>query len=172
MVKTITIAGRKIGEGQPAFIIAEVSCNHQQKFEQAVLLVKAAAAAGCDAVKLQTYTPDTMTLPQRKPWFFVGGKDNPETWQGKTFYDLYQDAYTPWDWFPKLQKLAKDLGLIFFSTPYDATAVDFLETLRVPCYKVASYEATDILLLKKLRLQKSRLLCLLDLRACPKSNYR
>lgn len=143
------IGNKKIGQGQ-CFIVAEVSCNHQQNFEQAVKIIEAAARAGADAVKLQTYTPDTMTIDSKKKWFFVGGGDNPESWEGKTFYDLYKEAYTPWEWHKDLQKIAHKCGLEFFSTPFDKTAVDFLETLNVPCYKIASYECTDIPLVKRI----------------------
>lgn len=132
------------------FIIAEMSCNHQQDINQAKAIIKAAAEAGADAIKLQTYTPDTMTIDCRKKWFVIGANDNPDTWKGKTFYEIYQEAYTPWEWHKELQSVAQGLGLEFFSTPFDNTAVDFLETLGVPCYKVASYEATDIPLLKKI----------------------
>ena len=149
-MKEITIAGRKIGEGHPCFVVAEVSCNHRQKYDEAVKIIEAAGAAGADAVKLQTYTPDTMTLDSDKKWFYVGGEDTPDSWKKETLYQIYQKAYTPWDWQPKLKKLANDLGMILFSTPFDATAVDFLEEMGVPCYKVASYEATDIPLLKKI----------------------
>lgn len=145
----IKIGNRLIGDGEPCFIVAEVSANHQQKFGQAIALVKAAAEAGADAVKLQTYTPDTMTINSDKKWFWVGGKDNPDAWKGKTFYQLYKGAYTPWEWHAELKDVAEDNGLVFFSTPFDDTAVDFLEKLNVPCYKIASYEATDIPLLKK-----------------------
>ena len=145
----IKIGDRNIGDGEPCFIVAEVSANHQQKLNKAVAIIRAAAEAGADAVKLQTYTPDTITINSNKKWFWVGGKDNPYAWKGKTFYDLYKDAYTPWEWHSKLKDIAEDLGLIFFSTPFDHTAVDFLEKLRVPCYKIASYESTDIPLLKK-----------------------
>lgn len=148
-MKKIKIGRRQIGGDEPCFIVAEVSANHQQKFEQSVAIIKAAAAAGADAVKLQTYTPDTITIKSDKKWFLVGGKDNPAAWKGKTFYDLYKEAYTPWEWHAELKDMAGDLGLIFFSTPFDSTAVDFLEKLKVPCYKIASYEATDIPLLKK-----------------------
>ncbi len=140
---------RKIGPGNPAFIIAEMSGNHNQNFERAVEIVKSAAVAGADAIKLQTYTPDTITIDCRKEYFMVAGKDNPDIWKGKTLYELYQKAYTPWEWHPKLKKIAEDLGLVFFSSPFDGTAVDFLETLNVPCYKIASYEVTDITLLRK-----------------------
>lgn len=147
-MQNIKIKKRIIGEGYSCFIVAELSGNHHQKFGEAVASIKAAAKAGADAVKLQTYTPDTMTLDSKKPWFIVGGKDNPSEWKGKTLYDLYKKAYTPWEWQPKLKKIAEGLGLILFSTPFDKTAVDFLEKMNVPCYKISSYEVTDIPLLK------------------------
>lgn len=140
---------RFIGPGQPAFIIAEMSGNHNQNFEAAVAIVKAAAAAGADAIKLQTYTPDTITIDCSKEWFVVKSPDHPDQWQGKTLYQLYQTAYTPWEWHRPLQQLAEELGLVFFSTPFDATAVDFLQSLAVSCFKIAAYEATDMPLLKK-----------------------
>lgn len=143
------IAGRTIGDGEPCFIVAEISGNHNQKYEEAEALIRAAKAAGADGVKLQTYTPDTMTIDSSKKWFYLGGNDTPEAWRKGNLYALYGTAYTPWEWQPKLKKVAEALGLIFFSTPFDATAVDFLETMDVPCYKIASYEATDIPLLKK-----------------------
>lgn len=149
MNKGIKIGKRKIGEGQPTFIVAEISANHEQKYEQAEAIVRAAAIAGADAIKMQTYTPDTITLSSRKKWFFVGGKTNPDAWKGQTFHDLYKKAYTPWDWQPKLQKLTQSLGMEFFSTPFDETAVDFLEKMKVPVYKVAAYESTDFTLLRK-----------------------
>jgi len=141
---------RIIGHGHPTFIIAEMSSNHGQNFEKAVEIVKAAARAGADAIKLQTYTPDTMTLNSGAEPFIVRGKDNPDGWKGQTLYDLYQKAYTPWEWHGALKKVAEQAGLVFFSTPFDATAVDFLEKMGVPLYKVASYEVTDLPLLKKI----------------------
>lgn len=149
MSKTFSIGNRIIGDGQPAFIIAEVSCNHQQDYAQAEAIVRSAARAGVDAIKIQTYTPDTQTIDSHKPWFYVNGNSNPNSWKGKTFYQLYQEAYTPWDWDEKLQKLTNELGLIFFSTPSNPDAVDFLEKLNVPMYKIAAYEATDIPLLRR-----------------------
>lgn len=143
------IVNKNIGPGNPCFVVAELSGNHHQKYEEAVELVKAAKEAGADAVKLQTYTPDTITLNSGKKWFRIGGEDNPENWKGKTFYKLYQTAYTPWEWQPKLKKLADELGIILFSTPFDETAVDFLEEMAVPCYKIAAYESTDFVLLRK-----------------------
>lgn len=148
---TIESPRRKIiiGPGNPTFIVAEISCNHRQNYAEAVKLVHSAAKAGADAVKFQTYTPDTMTIDSDKSWFVIGGDKNPDSWKKLTFYDIYQKAYTPWDWQPKLKKLAEKLGMVFFSSPFDASAVDFLEKMNVPCYKIASYEATDIPLLKK-----------------------
>lgn len=140
---------RAIGEGHPCFIVAEMSGNHHLDYNKAVEIIKAAAAAGADAIKIQTYTPDTMTIDCDKEWFMVPGKDQPELWKGKKLYNLYKTAYTPWEWDAQLKKVTEDLGLVFFSTPFDPTAVDFLEKLNVPCYKIASYEATDYLLLKR-----------------------
>lgn len=139
---------RTIGPGHRAFIVAEMSANHSQNFETAVHIIKSAATAGADAIKLQTYTPDTLTLNSDKVWFRVGGEKNPKQWQGKTLYELYKEAYTPWEWHKKLQVIAHDHGLAFFSTPFDNTAVDFLESLHVPLYKIASYELTHTPLLK------------------------
>lgn len=143
------IQGKKIGGNNSCFIVAEISGNHHQKYGEAVLLVQAAKEAGADAVKLQTYTSDTITLNSDKKWFRVGSDDNPENWKGKTLYELYQETFTPWEWQPKLKRLADTLGIILFSTPFDETAVDFLEKMDVPCYKIASYEATDFVLLRK-----------------------
>jgi len=141
----IEIAQIKIGDDYLAFIVAELSANHRQDFTVAVNTIKAMKEAGADAVKLQTYTPDTLTLQCQSDHFRI--KQN-TIWDGKTFYDLYQEAYTPWEWQPKLKKIAEDLGLICFSSPFDKTAVDFLEEMNVPCYKVASFEITDIPLIE------------------------
>ena len=148
-IRTIKIGKREIGEGKPTFVVAEMSANHDQNFKKAVSIIKAAARAGADAIKLQTFTPDTMTIDSREKWFWVGGENNPKSWKGQTFYDLYKKAYTPWEWFPRLKKIAEDLGLVFFSTPFDVTAVDFLEKLKMPAYKIAAYESIDIPLLKR-----------------------
>lgn len=139
-----------VGEGHPTFVIAEVSANHRQNIEVAKDIVRAAGASGADAVKLQTYTADTMTLDSHKEHFMVKNKDNPEAWLGKSYYELYQGASTPYAWHAELKELTESLGMEFFSTPFDATAVDFLEELGVKFYKVASYECTDIPLLKKI----------------------
>lgn len=146
---TFSFSGRTIGPGRPCFVVAELSGNHRQQFDEAVALVKAAKEAGADAVKLQTYTADTITLNSDKEWFRVGGEGNPDSWKGKTLYELYQEGYTPWEWQPKLKKLADEIGIILFSAPFDETAVDFLEAMQVPGYKIASYEATDFVLLRK-----------------------
>lgn len=140
---------RIIGPDHPVFIIAEISCNHKQRYEEAVRLVKEAARAGADAVKFQTYTPDTMTIDSDKPWFIVGGKNNPDSWQKETFYSIYQKAYTPWEWLPKLKKITESLGMVFFSSVFDESSVDFMEKMNVSLYKIASYEATHIPLIKK-----------------------
>ena len=135
----------KIGNNCPVFIIAELSGNHNQSFSIAKKTIKAIKEAGADAVKLQTYTADTITLNSRKKYFLV--KDG-SVWSGNNLYELYKKAYTPWEWQPKLKKYAEKLGLICFSSPFDHTAVDFLEKMHVPAYKVASYEITDIPLIK------------------------
>ncbi len=125
--------------------VADSSANHNQKYEQAVKLIHAAKEAGADAVKLQTYTPDTMTIKSDRPEFKISGGT---LWDGKTLYELYEEAHTPWEWQPKLKKVADDLGLALFSTPFDKTAVDFLETMNVPAYKIASLEIVDIPLIE------------------------
>lgn len=146
-----TAAGRKqVGPGHPTFIVAEISCNHRQNYAEAIKLVKAAAKTGADAVKFQTYTPDAMTLNCDGPLFVVGGKDNPNSWQKETLYSIYQKGYTPWDWLPKLKKLAESLGMVFFTSVFDESAVDFNEKMGVQLYKIASCEATHIPLLRKI----------------------
>lgn len=146
----LTIANRKIGNGQPAFIIAELSANHQQKFELAVDTIKAMKKAGADAVKLQTYTPDTITIDSDNEYFQI---KQGTIWDGKSLYQLYQEAYTPWEWQPKLKEIAKELGIICFSSPFDKSAVDFLEKMDVPAYKIASFEITDIPLIEYVALK-------------------
>lgn len=138
-----------IGSSQSTFIIAELSGNHHQKFEEAEALVRAAAEAGADAVKSQTYTADTITLKSDKKWFRVGGKDQPGSWRGRTLYDLYTEAHTPWEWLPRLKVLAESLGMVFFTSVFDETAVDFNERMGVELYKIAAYEAVHIPLLEK-----------------------
>lgn len=141
---SIEVKGRRIGPGGPVLIVAEISANHNQDFDRAVELVQKAKEAGADAVKLQTYTPDTMTIRCNAPEFRIGGGT---PWDGKTLYDLYGEAYMPWEWQPKLKKVADELGIELFSTPYDKAAVDFLEEMGVPAYKVASFEIVDISLI-------------------------
>jgi N-acetylneuraminate synthase len=147
MSPCLEIAGRRVGPGCPVYIIAELSANHGQSLDQAVALVRAAAAAGADAVKLQTYTADTLTIRSDRPEFRIGGGT---LWDGRTLYDLYAEAYTPWEWHPRLQAEATALGLHFFSTAFDPSAVDFLEGLGVPVHKVASFEIVDLPLIRKM----------------------
>ena len=134
------------GKNKP-FIIAEMSGNHNQSLERGIKIIEAAAAAGVDAVKLQTYTADTMTIDKNDGEFFI--EDKKSLWQGKSLYELYQVAYTPWEWHEKFFNRCKELGIICFSTPFDFTAVDFLEKLDCPCYKIASFENIDLPLIKK-----------------------
>ena len=142
-----TVCGRRIGPDAPPFVIAEMSGNHKQSLERAMRIVEAAAKAGVDAVKLQTYTADTMTLDLRRGNFLITDRKN--LWKGKSLYDLYREASTPWEWHKPVFDRCKKLGLIYFSTPFDGTAVDFLESLGVPMYKIASFENTDIPLIRK-----------------------
>ena len=139
--------GRSIGLGEPPFIIAEMSGNHNQSIDRALAIVEAAAAAGAHGLKLQTYTADTMTLNLSHGEFFI--KDPKSLWEGRSLYDLYEEAHTPWDWHKPIFDRAYELGMIPFSTPFDATAVDFLESLDVPCYKIASFEIIDLPLIKR-----------------------
>lgn len=145
-MNAISIDGRRIGEGFPAYMIAEISANHRQSIELARELIHAAKEAGADAVKLQTYTPDTITIASGNGIFRIGG-DSP--WKGKTLHELYNEAYMPWDWQPELKALAEKLGLALFSSPFDLSAVDFLERMDVPAYKIASFELVDIPLIRK-----------------------
>lgn len=133
--------------GDKVFIIAELSGNHHHDYDKALALIDAAADAGVDAVKVQTYTPDTITLPSDSEYFQVKVND---AWKGMILYQLYEKAYTPWDWQPKLKEYAESKGLVFFSSPFDETAVDFLERMYVQLYKVASFEIGHIPLLKKI----------------------
>lgn len=139
--KSFILNNTKIGEGSPVFVIAELSANHLQKYDNAVRLIKEAKKAGADAVKLQTYTPDTITIDCDNEYFQI---KQGTIWDGTTLHKLYEKAYTPWEWQPKLKKIAEEEGLICFSSPFDNTAVDFLEKMDVPAYKIASFEITDI----------------------------
>lgn len=147
MSKDIKIGNRLIGSSQKPFIIAEMSGNHNQSLERALKIVDLAAEAGVDAVKLQTYTPDTMTLDIHTGEFFIESETN--LWKGQSLYNLYKEAYTPWEWHEAIFERCKKHGLLAFSSPFDETAVDFLETLNVPAYKIASFENIDIPLIKK-----------------------
>jgi N-acetylneuraminate synthase len=146
MPAQIKIGERTIGPGLAIYVIAEVSANHHQDFDQAVKIIRAAKEAGADAVKLQTYTPDTMTIACNRPEFRIKGT----IWEGRNLYELYAEAYTPWDWQPRLKQVANDLGLDLFSSPFDVTAVDFLEAMNVPAHKLASFELVDIPLIRKM----------------------
>jgi pseudaminic acid synthase len=139
------ILDRLVGDGAPCFIIAELSANHLKNFDLAVETIEAIKASGADAVKLQTYSPETITLDCHNKYFRID-QDNP--WRGKFLYQLYEDAYMPWEWQPKIKRLAEKLGLIVFSSPFDKTAVDFLEKMDIPAYKIASFEITDIPLIE------------------------
>lgn len=141
MNKNFAIDNIKIGENEKTFIIAEMSANHNQDYDRAVELIKKAAWAGADAIKLQTYTPDTITIDCDNEYFQI---KQGTIWDGTTLHKLYQEAYTPWQWQPKLKKVAEEEGLICFSSPFDYTSVDFLEDMNVPAYKIASFEINDI----------------------------
>ncbi|MCD5405677.1 MAG: pseudaminic acid synthase [Desulfotomaculum sp.] len=147
-MKEITICNVKIGLNHPPFIVAEMSGNHNQSLERALKIVETAAKAGVHAVKLQTYTAGTMTLDIEEGEFYIDEPGN--LWRGQSLYKLYQKAYTPWEWHKPIFDKCKELGLICFSTPFDETAVDFLESLDVPCYKIAAFENTDIPLIRKI----------------------
>lgn len=147
-IDPIKIKNRMIGPDYPPFVIAEMSGNHNQSLDRALKIVEAAAKAGAHAIKLQTYTADTMTLDIKENEFYINDKNS--LWYEKSLYELYHEAHTPWEWHEIIFKKCHDLGIIAFSTPFDATAVDFLEELKVPVYKVASFENTDIPLLKKI----------------------
>lgn len=140
------IGRRSIGAGHPAYVIAEMSANHNQNFDRAVEIVKAAKAAGADAVKLQTYSPDAHTIDSGNPAFTISGGT---AWDGRTLYGLYGAAYMPWDWQPKLQVVAGELGLDLFSAPVDETSLRFLETMNVPAHKIASFELVDLPLVRR-----------------------
>jgi len=143
----IEIGNIKIGLNHKPFIIAEMSGNHNKSLERALEIVEAAARTGAHALKLQTYTADTLTLDVNKGDFFIEDKNS--LWKGKSLYELYQEAYTPWEWHEPIMERANELGMICFSTPFDDTAADFLEKLNVPAYKIASFENTHLPLIKK-----------------------
>ncbi|ACN16732.1 NeuB [Desulforapulum autotrophicum HRM2] len=146
MKPLIKIKDKYIGTQKPVYIIAEMSANHNQNFDKAVNIIKAAERTGADAIKLQTYTPDTLTIDCDRDEFKIKGS----LWKGKNLYNLYKEAYTPWEWHPRLKAIAEDMGLDFFSTPFDETAVDFLSNMDIPAFKVASFEIVDLPLLRKI----------------------
>jgi pseudaminic acid synthase len=147
MSSFIQVRKKKIGNSYPVYIIAELSANHNQDFNVAVNLIRAAKDSGADAIKLQTYTPDTLTINCTNNYFKIGKGTQ---WEGKNLYSLYKEAYTPWEWQPDLKNIAYDLGMDFFSTPFDHSSINFLESLDVPAYKVASFEIVDIPLIEKI----------------------
>lgn len=152
MNKSFKIGNKMVGENAPAFIVAELSANHNQDYHRAVEILHAAREAGADAVKLQTYTADTITIDCDDECFQI---NEGTIWDGTTLYRLYQEAYTPWEWQPRLMEEANKLGMECFSSPFDFTSVDFLQEMKVPAYKVASYEINDIPLIRKIaRLHK------------------
>ena len=152
MNKKIYIGDRLLENDSKTYVIAEMSGNHNMEYERAVQILYAARECGADAVKVQTYTADTITLDCDDPCFQI---TQGTLWDGTTLHKLYKEAYTPWEWQPKLQKIASDIGLDFFSSPFDPTSVDFLENMNVPAYKIASFEITDIPLIRKVaRLNK------------------
>lgn len=143
----MSIGGRVLGPGHPVLVVAELSANHNQSYDEAVRVVHAAHAAGADAIKLQTYTADTITIRSNRPEFRIGGGT---LWDGRTLHDLYAEACTPWEWQPKLKQLAEELGMLCFSSAFDATAVDFLDSIGVGVHKIASFELNDIPLIEKM----------------------
>lgn len=147
MLKELQIKNRVIGKKSDPFIIAELSGNHSHSLERALAIIDSAAKAGVDALKLQTYTAETLTIAHDSPDFIIN--DENSLWRGRTLYDLYQEAYTPWEWHKPIFDRCRELGLLCFSTPFDETAVDFLEELETPCYKIASFENNHIPLLRK-----------------------
>jgi pseudaminic acid synthase len=147
MNPTIRIGRRDVGSSHPVYIVAELSANHNQDFDRAVRIIHAAKEAGADAIKLQTYTAETITIASDREEFRVSGGT---LWDGRTLHDLYAEACTPWDWQPKLKKLAEELGMDCFSSAFDPTAVDFLESINVPAHKIASFELVDIPLIQKM----------------------
>lgn len=146
MNEPIRIAGKTIGHGHAPFVIAEMSGNHNQSLERALQIVEAAAKTGAHALKIQTYTPDTMTLDLDEREFHIA--DSKSLWAGSSLYKLYGEAHTPWEWHKPIFDRARELGIVAFSTPFDDTAVDFLESLDAPCYKIASFENTDLPLIR------------------------
>jgi len=147
MTPFLAVGDRTIGAGHLTYVIAELSANHNQDYEQAVLIIRAAKEAGADAIKLQTYTPDTITIASDRDEFRIAGGT---IWDGRNLHDLYGEAFMPWEWQPRLKKVAEELGMDLFSSAFDPTAVDFLEEMGVPAHKVASFELVDIPLIQRM----------------------
>jgi pseudaminic acid synthase len=150
-MRDVNIGTHLVGQGRPCFVVAEMSANHGGDFDRAVEIIHAMKAAGADAVKLQTYTADTLTIDSDQAHFRVG---EGTLWEGRTLHDLYKEAYTPWEWHGPLQAIASDIGLEFFSTPFDETALVFLESLSTPVYKIASFEIVDLPLIERVASMK------------------
>jgi len=148
MKRSFEIGNRRVGPGNPAYIVAEMSANHNRDFEQAVEILRAVKDAGADAVKIQTYTPDTLTIRCDSDCFRIKGT----IWDGRTLYDLYSEAFTPWEWQPRLKEIAEEMGMDLFSAAFDPSAVDFLEEMGTPVHKVASFEIVDLPLIEKMAL--------------------
>ena len=146
MDRILKIGSRRIGQNKPVYIIAEMSANHNQDYEQAVKIIHAAKEAGADAIKLQTYKPETLTIDSQREEFLIKGST---PWDGQTLFELYSKAYMPWEWQPKLKEIADDLEIDLISTAYDVSAVEFLEELNIPAYKIASFENTDLGLIER-----------------------
>ncbi len=147
MTEPLNIDGRLVGPGHPTYVVAEMSANHNGDYDEAVRLVRAAKEMGADAVKIQTYTSDSMTIRSDREYFRIGGGT---LWDGRTLHDLYAQASTPYEWQPKLKKVADDIGLTLFSSAFDPPAVDFLEKMGVPAHKLASFEIGDVELIEKM----------------------
>jgi len=146
MKKNVTIKDRTIGTGHEIYIVAEMSSNHLKNFDRASNIIKAAKEAGADAIKVQTYTPATLTIDSDNEYFHIG---KGTIWEGKSLFELYNEAYMPWEWTLKLKEIADDLDIAFFSTPFDETAIELLEEIDVPAYKIASFEIIDIPLIRR-----------------------
>lgn len=164
-MKSISIGNHQIGKNFPPFIIAEMSGNHNSSLERALTIVDSAAKYGAHAIKLQTFTPDTMTLNISKDEFVI---NNPKSiWHGRSLYSLYEEAHTPWEWHSEIMKRAREKGIECFSTPFDDSAVDFLESLDVPCYKISSFECTDLPLIRKVASTKKPIIISVGMASIP-----
>ena len=145
MTKPLLLGSRTVGPSFPTYIVAEISANHNHSIDQALSMIRSAKESGADAVKIQTYLPETMTIDCAEPWFRISGGT---IWDGRTLYDLYREAHTPWSWTEKLFAEARSIGIDIFSTPFDTTSVDLLERFDPPAYKIASFEIVDLELIE------------------------